>query len=224
MVHPWVTGTSVIAIKYKDGVLIGADTLLSYGSMARFYDYNRLRKVSPHCIMSFTGDEADFIECFQEVNKLSRDARCYGTAQPTAKDIHNYISTRSYEARSDMKPVLDTFIVVGYTEKEGNLIGYTDYQGTSFMSDFVATGIAKHYSMPILRRRWNPELTKQEAQDILEECLREMWYNDTTASKNVTIGEVNKDGVYISEQITIPDNWDVAAYRDLRPNFLKFSN
>ena len=33
--QPIVTGTSVLGIKYKDGVMLAADTLASYGSLAR---------------------------------------------------------------------------------------------------------------------------------------------------------------------------------------------
>ena len=35
-------GTSVFAIKYKDGVMIGADTGITYGSMLKHKDANRM--------------------------------------------------------------------------------------------------------------------------------------------------------------------------------------
>ncbi len=33
---PIVTGSSVVGIKYRDGVMLAADTLASYGSLARY--------------------------------------------------------------------------------------------------------------------------------------------------------------------------------------------
>ena len=39
--QPIVTGTSVLGIKTKHGVVIAADTLGSYGSLARFRDIKR---------------------------------------------------------------------------------------------------------------------------------------------------------------------------------------
>ena len=36
--RPVVMGTSVIAIQYADGIMMAADTLGSYGSLARFKD------------------------------------------------------------------------------------------------------------------------------------------------------------------------------------------
>jgi 20S proteasome subunit beta 7 len=46
--YPYVTGTSVLAIKYKDGVLIAADTLGAYGSTKRYKSTPRVVKVIMH--------------------------------------------------------------------------------------------------------------------------------------------------------------------------------
>jgi hypothetical protein len=44
--YPYVTGTSVLALKYKDGVLMACDTLASYGSTKRYKSVERM-KVRP---------------------------------------------------------------------------------------------------------------------------------------------------------------------------------
>lgn len=43
--NPMVTGTSVLGVKFNGGVLIAADMLGSYGSLARFRNISRLMKV-----------------------------------------------------------------------------------------------------------------------------------------------------------------------------------
>lgn len=45
-----VTGTSVLGVKFNGGVIIAADMLGSYGSLARFRNISRLMKVTqrPH--------------------------------------------------------------------------------------------------------------------------------------------------------------------------------
>ncbi|KAG7531716.1 hypothetical protein FFLO_04158 [Filobasidium floriforme] len=40
--QPLVTGTSVLGLKYADGIMLAADNLASYGSLARFKDIQRL--------------------------------------------------------------------------------------------------------------------------------------------------------------------------------------
>ncbi|KAF3360476.1 hypothetical protein VdG1_01436 [Verticillium dahliae VDG1] len=55
---PIVTGTSVIAIKYSEGVVIAADNLASYGSLARFTNVKRLRTFAESTVIGFGGDES----------------------------------------------------------------------------------------------------------------------------------------------------------------------
>ena len=55
-----VTGTSVLGIKFEGGVVIAADTLGSYGSMARYRDCSRVMKVNDSTILGAGGDYADY--------------------------------------------------------------------------------------------------------------------------------------------------------------------
>lgn len=54
------TGTSVVGIQFKDGVLIAADILGSYGSLARFRNLERVMKVNDNIIFGAGGDYADY--------------------------------------------------------------------------------------------------------------------------------------------------------------------
>jgi len=55
-----VTGTSVLGLKYKDGVIIAADTLGSYGSLARYKSLSRIMRVNDSTVMTCGGDYADY--------------------------------------------------------------------------------------------------------------------------------------------------------------------
>lgn len=66
-----VTGTSVLAIKYKDGVVLAADTLGSYGSLARFRNLKRLRCVTDTTVIGASGDYSDFQYTMKELKNLS---------------------------------------------------------------------------------------------------------------------------------------------------------
>jgi 20S proteasome subunit beta 7 len=55
-----VTGTSVLGIKFDGGVMLAADTLGSYGSMARFRSLPRLCGVGDFTCIGGSGDMSDF--------------------------------------------------------------------------------------------------------------------------------------------------------------------
>lgn len=58
--YPSVTGTSVLGLKYKDGVILAADMLGSYGSLARFRNLSRVKKVNESTGIAVAGDYADY--------------------------------------------------------------------------------------------------------------------------------------------------------------------
>ena len=66
---PIVTGTSILGIKYDGGVLLAADTLGSYGSLARFRSLERLKAVGSTTIVGASGEYSDF----QYIQKLLED-------------------------------------------------------------------------------------------------------------------------------------------------------
>jgi len=70
--NPIVTGTSVLGIKYAGGVLLAADTLCSYGSMAKYKSAERLRVVSPGTIIGAGGEYSDFQYLIDDLKKKSQ--------------------------------------------------------------------------------------------------------------------------------------------------------
>lgn len=57
---PMVTGTSVLGVKFEGGVVIAADMLGSYGSLARFRNISRIMQVNKSTMLGASGDYADF--------------------------------------------------------------------------------------------------------------------------------------------------------------------
>lgn len=49
-----------MGIKFDKGVMISADTLVSYGSLARYHDIDRVFKVNDYTVIGAGGDYADF--------------------------------------------------------------------------------------------------------------------------------------------------------------------
>ncbi len=68
--YPIVTGTSVCAVKYNGGVMMVADTLGSYGSLARFKDLRRIKAVGESTLIGAGGEFSDFQEIGDMLNKL----------------------------------------------------------------------------------------------------------------------------------------------------------
>ena len=64
--HPPFASIFSAGIKYADGVMIAADTLASYGSMARYKDIRRVAKFGTSTLIGASGEMSDF----QSISKM----------------------------------------------------------------------------------------------------------------------------------------------------------
>jgi 20S proteasome alpha/beta subunit len=67
--QPIVTGTSVLGIRYKDGIMMLADTLASYGSLAQIRDMKRLAAFG-NIVIGASGDMSDWQEIQHVLTRL----------------------------------------------------------------------------------------------------------------------------------------------------------
>lgn len=68
----------MVALAYDGGVIVAADTLGSYGSLARFTNVSRLYKFGSNTVIAYSGDTADF----QQLQRTLDDMACVARAQP----------------------------------------------------------------------------------------------------------------------------------------------
>jgi 20S proteasome subunit beta 7 len=71
--QPIVTGTTVIGLKYNGGVMLAADTLASYGSLARYKDIRRLDRVGENTIIGASGEMSDFQAIMKKLEHMNND-------------------------------------------------------------------------------------------------------------------------------------------------------
>lgn len=151
--QPITTGTSVVGLKFDGGVVIAADNLVSYGSMARFQDVQRVFNINNKTVVGAGGDFADF-QCIKRyIDQKIIDDMCYADEyEMKPKSLYNWLTRILYTKRSKFEP-LWVDIVVGGVEDGVPFLGHVDLRGRSYQDDVIATGFGKHLALPLLRER-----------------------------------------------------------------------
>ena len=75
--EPIVTGSSILAIRFKDGIMLAADTLGSYGRLAMFENFSRIRSVTPSTLIAGGGDLSDFQQITKLVGQMANKDFCH---------------------------------------------------------------------------------------------------------------------------------------------------
>ncbi|KAF2749490.1 proteasome component PRE4 [Sporormia fimetaria CBS 119925] len=202
---PIVTGTSVVAAKFKDGVVIAADNLASYGSLARFTDVKRLRKFNDEVVVGFGGDVSDMQYLDRLLNSLDIRENYSNNENPLhAKNLHTYLAKVMYKRRSDFDPLWNHLLVTGLDGEKKPFLASVDLLGTTFSSPTLATGFGAHLAQPILRRTIPDEdavanVSQEEAVKLVQECMKVLFYRDARSMDKYSIAVITTSGVELKQ-------------------------
>jgi len=208
--YPSVTGGSVVALKYNGGVLVAADTIMSYGTLAKFDGVVRMAPVGAkgQVLLSAGGDYSDFQQMLKIVNSSAVEEYTMDDgAVMSASAMHHWLTRIMYQRRSKMDPLWNALVLAGVSNGQSYL-GTTDMYGTMYADNFIATGMGAHLALPLLRKAWKPDLTEAEARKVLEDCMRVCFYRSCTASNKITIGKASGGTCVVSDIVSLETFWE----------------
>lgn len=216
---PAVTGTSVLGVKFKDGVVVAADNLASYGSLARFTDVKRIRTFPPNSVIGFGGDVSDMQYLDRLLQSLDIRENYLSSTEHVlnAKNLHTYLAKVMYKRRSDFNPLWNMMLVAGFDEDDKPFLASADLLGTTFSSPTLATGFGAHLAQPLLRRLMPdeeesvPNVTKEQAVEAVKACMKVLFYRDARSMDKYSIAVITKDGVDLNEDVKLENqSWAFA--------------
>lgn len=209
---PMVTGTSVLGVKFEGGAVLAADTLGSYGSLARFRHVPRLVRVNGSTALGASGDFADFQHLQQVLGQMVIDEELLGDGHSySPRAIHSWLTRAMYSRRSKMNPLWNTMVIGGYADGE-SFLGYVDMLGVAYEAPSLATGYGAYLAQPLMREALEkkPVLSQSEARELVERCMRVLYYRDARAFNRFQIATVTEKGVEIEGPLSAKTNWDIA--------------
>jgi len=223
---PITTGTSVLAVKYRSGVLLAADTLVSYGSMAKYKNARRLLPVNSSTLIGGSGEYSDLQAVAELLERNALEDRCTADSlydergnEECAKEVWSYLRAVMYNRRSKMNPLWNDLVVAGFAKNEDGTVsdepflGMVDKIGTAYEDDILATGFGSYIALPLMREKYRKDMEEGEARALLEDCLRILFYRDCRALNRVQIAKVTRDGkCLVSEPYELDTYWDFKGF------------
>ncbi|XP_026442158.1 proteasome subunit beta type-4-like [Papaver somniferum] len=211
---PYVTGTSVLGIKYKDGVLMAADMGGSYGSTLRYKNVERVKPVGKHTLVGASGEISDFQEIMRYLDELILYDNMWDDDNSLGpKEIHNYLTRVMYNRRNKFDPLWNS-LVIGGVKNGKKYLGTVSMLGVHFEDDHIATGFGNHLARPILRAEHSNDMSFEDAVKLLEKCMLVLLYRDRSAINKLQISNITEEGVTISQPYSLKTFWGLSAFKD----------
>lgn len=215
------TGTSVLGLAFDGGVIIASDTLVSYGSMARFKNCERVKVVNDHTVVAATGDYADYQYLTRIIQQKQINEKQWNDGlQLYPAALHSWITRVAYNKRSKFTPLWCAWVVGGLqpNESTGNLepfLGFVDKLGTAYKSNVIATGFGQYLATPLFREltEQRDQLpTEEEARALVTKCMEVLYYRDARSLPRYNLVVVKADGVHQEGPVEFKGDWQVAHY------------
>jgi len=206
------TGTTICAIGYKDGIVLGADTRSTSGNMVAGMNTNKIHYLAENMWACGAGTSADtdkvtrMISSRLELHRLSTGKTVPIIAASRMIRQHLY----RYQGH------IGAALIIGGVDKTGSYIYSVHPHGSIDKLQYTAMGSGSLAALSVLEQNWKPDLSLEEAKQLVRDAIAAGVFNDLGSGNNIDLCIITKDG---SEKLR---SYEVAAQRTDKLKSYKF--
>ena len=193
------SGTSILGIVCKDGVVMASDRRATAGNLVLSKNTKKSVMVNDYLIMSGTGMASD-IEMLQKVIAAElRLKELKSKERPTVKDAANLIAMMSYRNIRQFStiPSIAGTLVGGFNE-DGTTELYSIEPAGSVMKveDYDANfSSGMPFILGLLERQYKKDLTVKQGVDLSLEAIKSSTQRDVGSGNGIDVFAITKDGI-----------------------------
>ncbi len=201
------TGTSLIGLVCKDGIVLGADRQVTAGTIVTNKNYKKIFRINDYLISAYTGmvSDAQFLNRLVAAELKLKELK--SKERPSVKESAVFLSTitfRNVRQFSTIPSIVGT-LVAGYDEDGStHLYSIEPAGGIYEVEDYDANFSAgMPYILGILERSYKKDLSVEEGVKLAIDSLKAAMQRDVASGYGVDIFTVTKDGIkqVISEEL-----------------------
>lgn len=209
------TGTTIVGLKYKTGVILCADTRSTSGPIVGDKNCSKIHYIAPKIMCCGAGTAADTEFVTRMASKELQLFSYKHMKDPYVSHCNRYICDYLFGYGGNIGAAL----VLGGVDMNGSELYSISPNGYSSSVDYTALGSGCLAAMAVLESRFKKDLTKEEAMSIGVEAVKAGIINDLYSGSNVDVAVIDiKEGVtyhrgYLvvesrkdSSEITYPHN------------------
>jgi proteasome beta subunit len=201
------SNTSLVGIRCKDGIVLGADRRSTAGSIVMSKKEQKIHKINDYIAASYTGSVAD-IQLTGKILAAELKLKELKTkARPTIKEAANLLAMLVYRGirTPSMIPSIVGTLIAG-VDQDGKTELYTIEPGGSVIKvdDFDANfSSGMPYILGLLERQYKKDLSVEDGVELAKEALKSSTQRDVGSGNGIDVFTITKSGIkhVVSEQI-----------------------
>jgi len=185
------SGTTTVAIKCRDGVVLGADTRVTSGYYIAHKHGKKIHMITPNIAVTIAGVVADAQAI---VNIMRFNVNMYeltANKRMTARAAARLLSVILFNHR--LFPYITELIVAG---RDGDDYGIyrLDPLGSLVKDDVTATGSGSTIAIGVIESGYRPDMTVEEGRRLVAKALLAAMKRDVASGDDMDIAVIDSGG------------------------------
>ncbi|KAI5159988.1 20S proteasome subunit beta 1 [Nematocida ausubeli] len=193
-------GTTIIGVKYKDGVILGADTRTSMGTYVSNRVSRKITKLMDNVYTCRCGSAADTQAISEYAKKIMNMGVFCHNQRPFVKDVAVSMKKIVWDATD--QGVMAGFIVAGVDETGGHIFSIP-LGGALIEQNWSVAGSGSSYITGLGDSAFKEGMTKEEAVEFVRKMVSHAIYRDNSSGGCVRMMIITEGG---TEEITVLGN------------------
>lgn len=162
-------GTSIMAVKFKDGVILGADSRTSMGALVANRITDKLTQIHDRIFCCRSGSAADTQAVSDYVRWYLEHYNVGFDQEPTPRVAASLFRKLCYQNKNMLTAGI---IVAGYDPqtKSGDVYS-VPIGGSMHKQDYAIAGSGSTYVYGLCNKTWKPDMEREEAVQFVKQAL-----------------------------------------------------
>ncbi|MHA1974739.1 MAG: proteasome subunit beta [Candidatus Hodarchaeales archaeon] len=177
-------GTTGLALKYADGVILVADRRASMGTFVASKKAKKVHKLNAHTGMGIAGLVSDAQALVDLMRSELRLYHLENNFSPTIKVAASLLSTIMHGGYRRYQPWWVQLLVIG-VDRRGSHVYVLGPDGSVSKEDYFAIGSGTLLAMGLLETNWKKNLTKEKAKELAISSLKAAIGRDSATGNGI---------------------------------------
>lgn len=187
------TGTTIVGLKYKDGVILGADTRATAGPIVADKNCEKIHYIAPNIWCGGAGTAADtefvtaMISSQLELHSMNMNRKPRVITAMTLLKQHLY----KYQGH------VGAYLIVGGVDPTGAHLMSIHAHGSTDKLPYTCLGSGSLAAMAVFETRWKPDMSQEEGVELVADAIKSGIFNDLGSGSNVDVAVITAEGTQV---------------------------
>ena len=205
------TGTTILGIVCKDGIVMAADRQATAGNIIVSKTTQKVVKINDYLVISGTGMVSDILRVGKVLPAELKLKELKSKSRPTVKEAANLLGNILYSGirQASMIPMQAGFLLAGFNESGLTELYSIEPAGSAIkIEDYDANfGSGMPYVLGLLERQYKKDMTLKEGVELAKEAIKSSTQRDIGSGFGIDIFTITKEGIKKAVEQEIKPNY-----------------